>query len=165
GAAGMTDKMTWHKGKKELTEESAGEGKHGRKKREVSRVYPLEGLINRIISELMNPSVARIHARAECHLCVCPRSPQGRSPLAEDTRRCWHRRGCRRPQEEPCPLPQLGAPRRSGRMCPSCEILLCRPCGTLHSQRAFIAHSLLDHYDSAALPCSAGPESIPNPSG
>lgn len=30
----MTDKMSWHKGKKELTEESTGDGKHGRKKRE-----------------------------------------------------------------------------------------------------------------------------------
>lgn len=30
----MTDKMSWHKGKKELAEESTGDGKHSRKKRE-----------------------------------------------------------------------------------------------------------------------------------
>ncbi|KAI1235678.1 hypothetical protein IHE44_0001758 [Lamprotornis superbus] len=28
------DKMSWHKGKRELTEESTGDGKHGRKTRE-----------------------------------------------------------------------------------------------------------------------------------
>uniref|UniRef100_A0A8C3NRP1 DUF4637 domain-containing protein n=1 Tax=Cyanoderma ruficeps TaxID=181631 RepID=A0A8C3NRP1_9PASS len=87
-----------------------------------------------------------------CHLCACC-SPQGRSQLAEDKRRCLHRKGSRRPKEEPCSLRQAGGRQRSGKMCPSCEILLCRPCGTLHSQRGFIAHSLLDHYDTAALPC------------
>lgn len=34
GAVVMTDQMSWHKGKRELMEESTGEGKHGRKKRE-----------------------------------------------------------------------------------------------------------------------------------
>uniref|UniRef100_A0A8C9NUJ3 DUF4637 domain-containing protein n=1 Tax=Serinus canaria TaxID=9135 RepID=A0A8C9NUJ3_SERCA len=139
GAAGMTERMSWHKGKKELTEESTGEGKHGRKKR--------ERLFKKRFSRLSLFS----GAGAEFVTSVCAGcSPQGRSPPAEDKRRCWHRRGWQR-QEEPCSLPQLGAPRRSGRMCPSCEILLCRPCGTLHSQRAFIAHSLLDHYDSAGM--------------
>ncbi|KAF4796389.1 hypothetical protein TURU_084570 [Turdus rufiventris] len=128
--------MSWHKGKKELTEDSTGDGKHSRKKRE--RLFKKR--FSRLILFSGSPK---------------NKFPQGRSQLAEEPRRCLPRKGWRQQaaREEPCSLRQLGALQLSGKMCPGCEIRLCRPCGTLHSQRGFIAHSLLDHYDPAALPC------------
>ncbi|KAL2300918.1 hypothetical protein Nmel_011470 [Mimus melanotis] len=181
--------MSWHKGKKELTEESAGDGKHGRKTRErlfkkrFSRLSLFSGSPKNKFPQgrtqladdkrrcLSRPGSRRPKAAREepCSLRqpgalqrsgpMCPsceiRLPQGRTQLADDKRRCLSRPGSRRPKaarEEPCSLRQPGALQRSGPMCPSCEIRLCRRCGTLHSQRGFIAHSLLDHYDPAALP-------------
>nr|XP_030136423.3 uncharacterized protein C17orf50 homolog [Taeniopygia guttata] len=151
----MTDKMSWHKGKKELTEESTGEGKHGRKKRE--RLFKKR--FSRLSLFAGSPK-KKLSAGAEPVTSVCRLGAQGSSPRAEEKRRGWQGTGCGqgtgcrrgRRQEQPCPLAQPAAPRRCRGMCPGCEILLCRPCGTLHSQGAFIAHSLLDHYDSAALP-------------
>lgn len=73
-------------------------------------------------------------------------SPQGRNQIFEDKRRCLHRKGSKKPKparEEICSLRQP----HSGKMCPKCEILVCRKCETLHSESSFIAHSLLDHYD------------------
>ncbi|XP_048170361.1 uncharacterized protein C17orf50 homolog [Corvus hawaiiensis] len=125
------DKMSWHKGKKELTEESTGDGKHGRKKRD----------------RLFKKRFSRLSLFSES-----PKTkfPQGRSQLSEDKRRCLHRKGSKRlkpAREEMCSLRQP----HSGKMCPKCEILLCRKCGTLHSQSGFIAHSLLDHYDTGGV--------------
>uniref|UniRef100_A0A8C2SZ50 DUF4637 domain-containing protein n=1 Tax=Coturnix japonica TaxID=93934 RepID=A0A8C2SZ50_COTJA len=73
-------------------------------------------------------------------------SPQGRSQSFEDKKRCLHRKGSKKlkpAREEICSLRQP----HSGKMCPKCEILVCRKCETLHSESSFIAHSLLDHYD------------------
>ncbi|XP_068880243.1 uncharacterized protein C17orf50 homolog isoform X1 [Aphelocoma coerulescens] len=116
----------------------------------VSQVQPVEEFIN----PTLIASAALIHlgsARAELvtSLCDCS-SPQGRSQLSEDKRRCLHRKGSKRlkpAREEMCSLRQP----HSGKMCPKCEILLCRKCGTLHSQSGFIAHSLLDHYDTGGV--------------
>ncbi|KAE8604696.1 hypothetical protein XENTR_v10014795 [Xenopus tropicalis] len=41
-----------------------------------------------------------------------------------------------------------GRMQRPKRMCPKCEIITCRKCDTLHADTLFVAHSLLDHYDS-----------------
>ncbi|OCT81079.1 hypothetical protein XELAEV_18027892mg [Xenopus laevis] len=41
-----------------------------------------------------------------------------------------------------------GQMQRPKRMCPKCEIITCRKCDTLHVDTLFVAHSLLDHYDS-----------------
>lgn len=119
--------MSWQKGKKELTEESTGDGKHNRKKRERIFKKRFSGL------SLFSGS---------------PRNkpPQGRSQSFEDKKRCLHRKGSKKlkpAREEICSLRQP----HSGKMCPKCEILVCRKCETLHSESSFIAHSLLDHYD------------------
>ncbi|XP_061492709.1 uncharacterized protein LOC133389313 isoform X2 [Rhineura floridana] len=48
------------------------------------------------------------------------------------------------PTEEVCSLGKA----HSGKMCPKCEIIVCRVCNMLHTESSFIAHSLLDHYDA-----------------
>ncbi|XP_061234882.1 uncharacterized protein C17orf50 homolog [Neopsephotus bourkii] len=129
----MTDKMSWHKEKKELTEENTGDGKHSRRKRERLFKKRFSGL------SLFSGSPKN-------------KLPQGRSQLHEDKRRCLHRKGSKKlkaAREEICSLRQP----HSGKMCPKCEILVCPKCETLHSERSFIAHSLLDHYDTGDAAC------------
>lgn len=112
----------------------------------VSYVRPQEGFINHTLiasADLIHLGSAQV--KLVTFLSDCS-SPQGRIHLFEDKKRCLHRKGSKKlkpAREEICSLRKP----HSGKMCPKCEILVCRKCETLHSESSFIAHSLLDHYD------------------
>ncbi|KAJ6669302.1 hypothetical protein lerEdw1_008111 [Lerista edwardsae] len=86
--------------------------------------------------------------------------PQDRNSLFDEKKRGLQRKESKKlkaPKEEIC---SLGKP-HSGKMCPKCEILLCRACNTLHTESSFIAHSLLDHYDKGRPSCSSDSGTFP----
>ncbi|CAM5138848.1 unnamed protein product [Eretmochelys imbricata] len=125
--------MSWQKAKRESKDDSIGDMKHGRKKRE--RLFKKRFSALNFFS---GPSKSKL--------------PQGRNRVFEDKKRCLHRKGSKKmkpPREEMCSLRQP----HSGKMCPKCEIIICRKCETLHSESSFIAHSLLDHYDRGDACC------------
>ncbi|XP_069071551.1 uncharacterized protein C17orf50 homolog [Pleurodeles waltl] len=78
------------------------------------------------------------------------KSPRAGSQVCEDKKKVSPKdfeKEVKPAREEMCSLRQP----RSRKMCPKCEIVICRKCDTLHANSSFVAHSLLDHYDRGGL--------------
>ncbi|XP_078524245.1 uncharacterized protein C17orf50 homolog [Lissotriton helveticus] len=89
------------------------------------------------------------------------KSPQAGSQVCEDKKKVPTKdfvKEVKPAREEVCSLRQP----HSRKMCPKCEIVICRKCDTLHANSSFVAHSLLDHYDRGVpAPCNLK-ESMPS---
>ncbi|XP_048363062.1 uncharacterized protein C17orf50 homolog [Sphaerodactylus townsendi] len=119
--------QSFRKTKREIKEEYTGDAKHCRKKN--------GHLLKKKLSML---TLFSGHSRD-----VIPRE---RNLLFDEKKRGLQRKNSKKikaPRDNACSLEKFP----SGKMCPKCEILICKVCNMLHTDSSFIAHSLLDHYD------------------
>ncbi|KAF7243285.1 hypothetical protein EYD10_10390 [Varanus komodoensis] len=120
--------QTFRKAKRESKEETSGEAKHCRKKG----------------SHLLKKKISSLNFFSGC----------SRNGISQERNLLYEEKKTELRRTE---LKKLKTPREvvahsvgkahSGKMCPKCEIIVCRVCNMLHTESSFIAHSLLDHYD------------------
>ncbi|XP_060098146.1 uncharacterized protein LOC132574055 [Heteronotia binoei] len=119
--------QSFRKAKREIKEECTGDAKRCRKKN----------------GHLLKKKLSTLNLFSGHSKDILP---QERNLVFEEKKRELQRKNSKKlkaPLDDVCLLEKSP----SEKMCPKCQILICKVCKMLHTDSSFIAHSLLDHYD------------------